>query len=168
MIDSVQRTIRVKAGEPLEGTITLRTMTESRTAAMFLGAVASWGDHRASWIRLAALPSHGEVVLDRALIDVLDGRSLPAPSVPGTYFVLLVHDSQTEMSFIASRTHWTLQTPRWNDGDDLADLDAAAIRQLDETGRTRWPRLVYAADGSRRIVRVQDPVVGTVLTVIVQ
>ncbi len=168
VIDSTRRTVRIEVGEVLKGTITIRTMTESRTAAMFLGAVATWGDHRAGWLRLAALPPHGEDVLERELVDVLDGRTLRAPSVPGTYHVLLVQDSQTEMSFIASRTHWMLQTPRWNDGDDLADLDAAALTALDRTGRTRWPRLVPSPDGTRDVAHSQDLLVGTVLTVIVQ
>ena len=48
------------------------------------------------------------------------------------------------MRFVASGTNWLLGTPRWNDGNDLADLGPRQLEELERSGHFSWPRTQLA------------------------
>jgi DNA-binding SARP family transcriptional activator len=133
-VDSVRREARVRPGAPITGTVRFRTLTDSRTAAILFGGVALWGNRTTQAFVRRALPPHGETVVREPLEDAVTGRRWVAPRAPGRYAILFVADAETEMRFVASRTNWLLGTPRWNDGNDLADLSPGALAELERVG----------------------------------
>ncbi|MBU6366466.1 MAG: hypothetical protein KJT01_09685, partial [Gemmatimonadetes bacterium] len=134
-VDSLRREVRVRPGEAIAGVVTFRTLTDVRDAAMLFGGVALWGDRRVQAHALQALPPHGAVTFREPLDDKITGHRWMAPRRPGRYAIVFGFDTETEMRFIASGTNWLLGTPRWNDGNDLADLSVAQLRQLERDGR---------------------------------
>ena len=165
LVDSTHRSVAVSPGEALSGQLNIRALTDSYGAAILLGAVATWGDRETSWIVLSALPPHGESVVNVALVDATDGRTLRAPTTPGRYRLVFLDDAETEMRFIASRTNWFLATPRWNDGDDIADVPADLLDRMDRDGFVPWSKRVQ--DGIGRTKSVPNPIVGTTLEIVV-
>lgn len=139
-VDSVRRTVTVRPGERIEGTIRYRTVTVAERAAVLLGAIALWGDRRSNWMVLRTLGAHGEEEFDHPLRDALSGFWFMAPDRPGRYRIVLTWELETEMRFIASRTNWILGEPRWNDGNDVADLSEAQLEELDRSGVTLFGR----------------------------
>ena len=165
LVDSTHRSVEVSPGALLSGQLHIRALTDSYSAAMLLGAVATWGDRASSWIVLSALPAHGESVVDVALVDGTDGRTLRAPTAPGRYRLVFLDDAETEMRFVASRTNWFLATPRWNDGDDIADVPEAQLDRLDRDGYIPWSKRVR--DGIGKTKSMDTPLVGTTLEIVV-
>ena len=167
-VDSVKRSVRVAPGAELTGTLRYRILTESRDAAILMGAVALWGDRRTNWIVLTALPSHGVTETEIGLEDAIHGTRLRAPETPGHYRLVFVTDLETEMRFIASRTSWMLGEPRWFDGDDIADMSPAALAVLDSAGRVVLPKRGFARGKGPEGVRAALPISGTTLEIVVE
>ena len=167
-VDSTHRVVRVAPGTELSGSLSYRVLTASRDAAILMGAVALWGNRQTNWIVLTALPSHGNTEVAMPLEDKIRGTRFTAPMNPGRYSLVIVVDTETEMRFIASRTNWTIGEPRWNDGDDIADLPQAAIDSLASVGWVSWPlRNFQKGDGpDGRLVNAV--VVGTTLEIEVE
>jgi len=167
-VDSVKRSVRVAPGAELTGTLRYRILTESRDAAILMGAVALWGDRRTNWIVLTALPSHGVTETEIGLEDAIHGTRLRAPATPGHYRLVFVTDLETEMRFIASRTSWMLGEPLWFDGDDIADMTPAALAVLDSVGRVVLPKRTFARGKGPEGVRAALPISGTTLEIVVE
>jgi DNA-binding SARP family transcriptional activator len=173
-VDSLHREVRVRPGAPIEGALTFRTLTDARTAAILFGGVALWGNRTEQAFVLRALPPHGESMVRATLEDPLTGRRWVAPRTPGRYAILFVADAETEMRYVASRTNWLLGTPRWNDGNDLADLGPAQLAELERSGLLYWPRTALAEpvfplrrDARSRVINDPLRLVATVLRVTV-
>jgi hypothetical protein len=171
-VDSVHREVRVRPGEPLVGAVTFRVLTDSRTAAILFGGVALWGDRRTQSHAIKALPPHGESTFQEPLEDKVTGHRWVAPARVGRYPILFVFEGETEMRFIASSTNWKLGAPRWDDGNDLADLTPSHLRRLEQEGRIFRPKTLLPGDSPRPETRqpttmVESPyrLVGTVLWV---
>jgi DNA-binding SARP family transcriptional activator len=171
-VDSVRREVRVRPGEPITGTVQFRALTDSRTAAILFGGVALWGDRTTQAFVRRALPPHGEMVVRESLEDAVTGRRWVAPRTPGRYAILFVADAETEMRFVASRTNWLLGTPRWNDGNDLADLGPEPLAELERSGRVYLqhthianPVLPLRPNARRRTVDYKGRLVAAVLWV---
>jgi DNA-binding SARP family transcriptional activator len=169
-VDSVRREVRVRPGEPITGTVQFRALTVSRTAAILFGGVALWGDRTTQAFVRRALPPHGETMVREPLEDAVTGRRWVAPRTPGRYAILFVADAETEMRFVASRTNWLLGTPRWNDGNDLADLGPGDLAELERIGYLYRPHTYVAnavlplrPDALRRTVDDQGRLVAAVL-----
>ncbi len=171
-VDSVHREVRVRPGEPLVGAVTFRVLTDSRTAAILFGGVALWGDRRTQSHAIKALPPHGESTFQEPLEDKVTGHRWVAPARVGRYPILFVFEGETEMRFIASSTNWKLGAPRWDDGNDLADLTPSHLRRLEQEGRIFRPKTLLPGDSPRPethqpTTMVESPyrLVGTVLWV---
>ncbi len=166
-VDSVRRVVHVAPGAELTGTLHFQILTQWRDAAVLMGAVALWGDRRSNWIVLSALPSHGLTEVDIPLEDALSGARLHAPATPGRYRIVFLMDGETEMRFIASRTNWILGTPRWFDGDDIADMTPVQIAAFDSAGTLLLPRRGFERGKGTEGVRSVGPVNGTTLEIVV-
>jgi DNA-binding SARP family transcriptional activator len=167
-VDSAHRIVRVSPGAVLSGSLRYRVLTTSHDAAILMGAVALWGDRQTNWIVLTALPSHGTTEVAMPLEDKIRGTRFTAPMHPGRYPLVIVMQTETEMRFIASRTNWTIGAPRWNDGDDIADMPQTAIDSLGSVGWVSWPlRNFQKGDGpdGRQVGAV---VIGTALEIQVE
>ena len=164
-VDSSHRHVEVSPGAVMSGQLHIRTLTELYSASLLLGAVAAWGDRTTNWISLSALPPHGESVADVPLVDATDGRVLHAPTTPGRYRLVFLSDAETEMRFIASRTNWLLIAPRWNDGDDIADVPEMQFDRLDRDGYIPWSKRVQDGNGKTKAIAV--PIIGTTLEIVV-
>ncbi|MDQ8162558.1 MAG: hypothetical protein P3C10_08235, partial [Gemmatimonadota bacterium] len=60
--------------------------------------------------------------------------NLMAPTAPGHYWILLAIAAEDQGGFILSRTNWTMETPVWGDGNDIAALPDSVIREANRTG----------------------------------
>jgi hypothetical protein len=173
-VDSLHREVRVRPGAPIDGMLEFRVQTDSRTAAILFGGVALWGNRTEQALVLRALPPHGEVTVQEPLEDRITGRRWVAPRTPGRYAILFVADAETEMRFVASGTNWLLGTPRWNDGNDLADLGPRQLDELERSGQVYWARTQLAApvgsprpEGGSRFIDYPKRLVAAVLYVTV-
>jgi DNA-binding SARP family transcriptional activator len=173
-VDSLRREVRVRPGAPIDGTLDFRVRTDLRTAAILFGGVALWGNRTEQPFVLRALPPHGEVTVQEPLEDRITGRRWVAPRTPGRYAILFVADAETEMRFVASGTNWLLGTPRWNDGNDLADLGPRQLDELERSGQVYWARTQLAApvgsprpEGGSRFIDYPKRLVAAVLYVTV-
>jgi hypothetical protein len=173
-VDSVHHEVRVRPGAIIEGALQFRTLTDARSAAILFGGVALWGNRTEQAFVLRALPPHGEMVVREMLGDRITGRRWVAPRTPGRYAILFVADAETEMRFVASGTNWLLGTPRWNDGNDLADLEPPQLRELERVGFVSWPRshladpvLPMRPGATERLVNYPSRLVAAVLHVTV-
>lgn len=167
-VDSINRTVVVRPGQPLRGELRLRALTNWGRASVLLGAVGLWGDRRTNFMALAVLPSHGVGVQSISLEDPNRlGRRFVAPTRPGRYRLLFTFDAETEMRFIASSTNWMLSEPAWNDGNDMADLPEAVLARMDSTGWVDSTRRLVGANLDRPMARfeVPYPLAGTSLII---
>lgn len=168
-VDSTRRSIRVRPGAPLDGTLELRSVTAMRSAARLVGAVALWGDRTTNFMALSAAPPHGELQFEARLAAPGSGWSFSAPTTPGRYWLVLLVDAESGIRFSASRTNWALGEPRWFDRDDIADLPESALAELATTGRVRWPRLRHHPEFPDGLRRAEDEwIVGTTIEVVVE
>jgi hypothetical protein len=167
-LDSVRHRITVRPGASLTGTLELRSFTITGTAAVLAGAVALWGDRTRNFLTLQALPPNGRSELTVAFEDKADRlRKLRAPTVPGTYPLLIVFAAETEFRFVASGTNWILREPVWNDGNDVADFTPEQVAELRRNGVVGSYHLMLSAD-TKTIVRELGSLTGTVIDVVVQ
>ena len=167
-VDSARTRVVVRPGEPLIGSLRLESLTYG-TGAVLSGAVAMWGDRRANFLTLLALPPSR---LDhRSTVDLIDKsgseRVLRAPSKPGVYQLLVVYARETEFRFAASGTNWLLGAPQWNDGNDIADFTPTQIEELRTTGQTSQRLLARSPDSRQTGIQpVNRP--GFVIDVVVE
>jgi hypothetical protein len=57
-----------------------------------------------------------------------------APNRPGRYWILFVLAAEDSGGFILSRSNWTMGTPVWGDGNDVASLPDSLIREANRNG----------------------------------
>ena len=168
-VDSANRIVTVSPGAEISGEITVRAITDTRDASILMGAVALWGDRRENFIVLDALPAFGVHLETFPFEDRLSERRLRVPRQPGRYQIVIVWGTETEMRYLASATNWVLGAPRWNDGNDIADLTPQQLMEIERDGSVDWMFLKPA--GGRRSGRVDfmpSRLPGTVITFVVQ
>jgi hypothetical protein len=67
--------------------------------------------------------------------DVVDlPVTLKAPSRPGHHWILFTVAAEPSGGYALSATNWTMNRPLWHDGNDLAHLPDAVIRQANHRG----------------------------------
>ena len=127
------RRLTVARSTRLRGLANLHVTTNEKTAALLLAAIPTWGDRRGAFIALKALPPQADNDSMNVPVD------LPGPERPGRYFLVLAFAAETEARFVASGTNWVLGSPRWFDGNDLADLQPAQADSMNQRGGIFWP-----------------------------
>jgi len=120
--------ISAKRGQRLRGTVKLATVNRlpDTHVAPLVGA-QSWGPHRWGYWTVNKWIRSGEGTYE-SNIDV----TLPTDS--GTYRILFAFAAELEGFYVASGTNWTLGHPEWDDGNDIADLNAGQLAQARDTG----------------------------------
>jgi DNA-binding SARP family transcriptional activator len=146
---------RLPVRDSVEITLTYEFSTPHATANYIVGAAPSWEPRERASIRLAGLP--------RPVRGARQTRSVTVPgaSAPGLhhFFVLMATEGRVENIF--SATNWVIETPIWNDGNDVADLSLEQRRGLRDSGQVHLRVLTsdtpfQQADiftGSQRITR---------------
>ncbi|HUI19135.1 MAG TPA: caspase family protein [Alphaproteobacteria bacterium] len=133
-ISMTNKTLNVPPGAALNGTIRLDALNLGPPDAVApLIYTPSWGDHSSSW-RLVQnwLPS-GES-------DQTARVSLQVPGVPGVYHIIFAFAWEIGGDHVASATNWSTRTNRWNDGHNIAELDASQLAEAQLKGyiSTDW------------------------------
>ncbi|MGO8866050.1 MAG: hypothetical protein ACLQME_06060 [Alphaproteobacteria bacterium] len=128
VISTTNKTLNVPPGAALNGTIKLAALNLGPpTAVAPLIYTPSWGDHSSSW-RLVQnwLPSGKS--------DQAAQVSLQAPEAPGVYHIIFAFAWEIGGDHVASATNWGTRTDRWNEGHDIAELNASQLAEAQLKG----------------------------------
>ena len=121
-IANASPTLTVEAGQSITGTVDLTVHNDHVASARFpVVATPTWGDHESSYWRVpVSAPAFGS-------IGGAAQVNLTAPATPGEYAIIFVAQAETTGGHVASATHWTSGSPQWDNGDDVAGWNDAAI-----------------------------------------
>ncbi|HMK47618.1 MAG TPA: SHOCT domain-containing protein, partial [Methanocella sp.] len=125
---SSNKTIVVSPGEQLKGEITMETNNRypDNWSTPTIGT-PSWGNASISWWQISNSTPTGKSNQTTQI-------NLTAPETPGTYYIIFAVSCEQTGSQVASATDWHNKETIWNDGNDLADLNASQITQLQTKG----------------------------------
>ena len=141
-MDEGHRAVEARRGGWVEGTITFRCSVSAGTASVLLVAVPTWGDRTRNFIVLqAVLPDAYDAEITRRV-------RVPAPTSAGRYRLVFALAEETAGGYVASGTNWLVGSPRWRDGNDIADWSDAQIAQANREGRTRAQWLYLTGIGA--------------------
>ena len=125
--------ITVARGAPISGVLQVQYSSDYRSASVWLAMTPSWGDPKTAGRDVTPVTTP---MLDN-VIDV--PIEYVAPNRPGRYWILFVLAAEDSGGFILSRSNWTMGTPLWGDGNDVASLPDSVIREANRTGGTMSP-----------------------------
>ncbi len=112
-IDSGNHTITVSPGEAISGSLRVEANNLMPGGSVApLGGTVDWGDRTSQpWL------------VNGWIGTGINQFSIPvnkvAPTVPGTYHVIVAFAGEFNMSQVMSRTNWTAGPVVWNDGNDV-------------------------------------------------
>jgi hypothetical protein len=133
-IGSANKFLKVPAGVPLNGTVTLRALNNGPGFAVApLIETLSWGTPQTSWGGIANL-SPGESTFN----SQINSR---APLEVGTYQILFAFQLEKTGANVASGTSWARGQDVWGDGNEIARFDALQIQEGQKFGCTIDPWL---------------------------
>ncbi|MGB7212307.1 MAG: AAA family ATPase [Gemmatimonadales bacterium] len=113
----------------ISGAVTFDYITRWAAAAVMLGVVATWR------------PGPAGIVSQIPLVTPIEhGRSdlsvrVRAPSVPGRYHLVFALGAEPDFKWVASGTNWSWGTPKWGDGNDVAEWSDSVLDQARRIGR---------------------------------
>jgi DNA-binding SARP family transcriptional activator len=145
VLDAAQPMVLVAPGDSIVGSLLLGFRTNWGAASVMLGLAPSWEERRAAVRTVSAMPT--PVANGRRVVRV----ALRAPRSPGGYYILLMMAAEPDPKWTFSGTNWTMGAPRWNDGNDAADLDHAALQQARDSGFVRMKQLRRDYGGPTRL-----------------
>ena len=132
--------VTVETGDSINGTIKIQVENGHGSSAVVpVIYTPTWGSHSTSYETVDSWADTGTSNYD-VTID------LTAPDESGTYYIIFASAGQTNGSYIASFTQWTVGTPSWNDGNDLADYTESDMGNCLSTGSAEVSDLL--SDGS--------------------
>jgi DNA-binding SARP family transcriptional activator len=160
-LNAHQRSIIVKPGDTISGSVMLEYSSYWTSASVILGATATWGDRTRNFVDLAPLFTPAESQPRRASFR------FAAPETAGIYHIVFAFDAEGNVEDFLSGTNWRLPAPIWNDGNDVVDWTPA---QLDHANNLGWvmSRFVKIDDSTGKPVTLPHPVAATVIDVIVR
>jgi len=126
-IRSTHDTLVVRANEWISGMVETR-YTSIWVSTTLLAGSPTWGAHEQGVQLLSYVWSRTSRTARQ------DSLRLRAPAVPGNYHYIMALGSETNEHFLFAGTNWTVGEPRWNDGNDLADLPAATLDSVSRVG----------------------------------
>ena len=139
--------IEVAPGAAIDGLVQIEYNAQWSAASVWLAVSPTWGDAArvAQDLYPVATPVRREV------IDVPIAQQ--APATPGRYWILMAISAEPAGGFIASGTNWTVGTPVWGDGNDLASLPDSVLLEAQQRGLIRTSR-AYALDQNESACRL--------------
>lgn len=102
-------------GDSLRVDLTFEYTTNHPTANYIVGAAAMWEPRERATIRLAGLPRPVREAWRHVSFAV------PTPPGPGDYHIVILFDLEDTVEHMFSSTSWQYGSPRWRDGNDIAD-----------------------------------------------
>ena len=125
--------ITVARGSPISGVIQVQYTSDYRSASVWLAMTPSWGDPKTAGrdVTPVTTPMRDNVI--DVSIDYV------APNRPGRYWMIFALSPEDSGGFILSRSNWTMGTPLWGDGNDVASLPDSVIREANRTGGLTSP-----------------------------
>jgi hypothetical protein len=140
--DSVP-TLRVRAGAPIEGTVTLRYSTTDRGSLYVLARTTTWRAPQGDTLTVRALLAG---VADAAFTSRV---SLAAPPHAGNYWLLWTQGDEPAARWLLSGTNWECQSPIWGDGNDLAAQPDSVLAISVRSREIMLPYHYCGAEGRR-------------------
>ena len=139
--------IEVAPGAAIDGLVQIEYNAQWSAASVWLSVSPTWGDAArvAQDLYPVATPVRREV------IDVPIAQQ--APATPGRYWILMAISAEPAGGFIASGTNWTVGTPVWGDGNDLASLPDSVLLEAQQRGLIRTSR-AYALSQNESACRL--------------
>jgi len=125
--------ITVARGAPISGVLQVQYLSDFRSASVWLAMTPSWGDPKTAGRDVTPVTTPIQDNVIDVPIDYV------APNRPGRYWILLVLSAEDSGGFILSRSNWTMGTPLWGDGNDVALLPDSVIREANRTGGIMSP-----------------------------
>jgi hypothetical protein len=132
--------LNVSPGAALNGTVQLSVLNlapAANNAVAPLIYTPSWGDHSNSWRQINPWVPTGQSQQQAQI-------SLTAPTAPGTYHIIFSVSWEVGGDHVASGTSWAIGKDLgygwvnnydiWNDGNDLADFNAAQLSSAQSNG----------------------------------
>ncbi|NLT38780.1 MAG: carboxypeptidase regulatory-like domain-containing protein [Methanomassiliicoccus sp.] len=133
-LSTSSKQIYVDSGESIYGSIVLETHNSmSATDKAPLIGTTSWGSHSSSYWEIENWISTGTNSY------VSSNIAVNAPTAAGTYYLIFAFGAEYTGAQLASCTNWRYADVHgeiWNDGNDIAQLSAAKISQMQSSGRT--------------------------------
>ena len=126
--------VRARLGDTLRFDLTFEYSTTGATANYVVAGSPTWGDRRASVLRLAGLPSPVQNAWRTVTFSV------PPPPRTGMHHVVILFALEDEAANVLSATNWAVGEPIWFDGNDVVDLPPGDFEVLRVTGRLTIPR----------------------------
>jgi hypothetical protein len=134
-VGSENKVVKVLAGNPLSGTVTLQVLNNGPGFAVApLIQAQSWGTPPTSWKQIANLGA-GESVLTAQIND-------RAPLENGTYYIMFAFQLEMNGANVASGTNWARRQDIWDDGNEIARFDTSQIEEAQRFGCTVDPWLM--------------------------
>ena len=121
-------------GERLRGFLSVSVTNDHGPAAdVYVIETPTWGDHRTAFRAVVGPLSPGRHEV-RVEIDRI------APTVPGTYYIIVASSAETAPEFVASGTNWSNDRARWDDATDIAGWPETLILEAMREGHAnaRW------------------------------
>ncbi len=125
--------VRARLGDTLRFDLTFEYSTTGATANYIVAGTPTWGDRRASVLRLAGLPSPVQNAWRTVTFSV------PPPPI-GMHHVVILFALEDEAAHALSATNWAVGEPIWFDGNDVVDLPPDAFEALRVSGHLTIPR----------------------------
>ena len=126
--------IEVAPGAAIDGLVQVEYNAPWSAASVWLAVSPTWGD--AARVARDLYPVATPV--RREVIDIPIAQQ--APTTPGRYWIVLAISAEPAGGFIASGTNWTVRTPVWGDGNDLASLPDSVLLEAQQRGLIRTSR----------------------------
>lgn len=137
-VSDASDTLTVSPGASLDGTIALSVLNLGRSDAVApLIYTPSWGVHSNSWQQVSGWVPTGQSQQKAQL-------SFTAPTTPGTYHIIFAVCWEVGGDHVASATSWGIGKDLgygwvnhydvWDDGNDIADFNAAQISSAQQNG----------------------------------
>lgn len=133
-LDAASPVIRSYPGQLISGEIVIQVANHfAESSVVPVVYTPSWGDHIASYRTLAGWLSVG-------LHQLVVPLQLTAPTAEGTHCITFAASGDTTPEYVASLSAWSGGTPRWNDGNDLADMTPSDMSGAWTEGCALLPR----------------------------
>jgi hypothetical protein len=128
-VSPANKILNVYSGATLNGTVNLQTFAEGCDFCVVpLIYTPSWGNDSTSWQLInSGIPNSG-------YSSQTANVSLTAPTRPGVYYIIFAFQWEIGGDHVASASNWALGYDVWNDGNDIAEFNAAQISSAQLNG----------------------------------